>query len=350
MQKRACGHFSKNGILFGKKNKGWGDGKALPSNIDPQKRHCARIMKNVLNHQSGSLEAPAGQLPMTSGVYLWVLMIMLIWASNTVVVKIAVRDLPPFWAAFLRFGMALPFMALFIKRQGSGFRLHGRQWLQVGLLALIFVIQIFFLNLGSRFTTGGRVSLIIFSFPLLVPLVAQLFLKEEPLKAKTIFGCTIAFCGLLASLWYDLVSQTGSTLKGDLIELASCLLLAFLTVYNKRLTQSINKWKILFWQMHFGLGLFLVCALAYEDLDMTAVRPDAWTALIYQALVISVFCFLSWQCLIARHNSAKMSVFFFAAPLFGMLLSIPLLGERVEPGLLAGCVLVGVGIYIVNRP
>ena len=307
-------------------------------------------MKEESYRQPGKFKAVAGQLPITSGVYLWVLLIMLIWASNTVVVKIVVRDIPPLWAAFLRFAMAAPVMTLFIKRQGGGYRLIGRQWLQVGLLALLFVTQIFLLNLGSRFTTGGRISLIIYSFPLLVPLVAQLLLKDEPLNAKTLLGCAIAFCGLLASLWYDLATRTESTLKGDLIELTSCLILSILTVYNKRLTQSINKWKILFWQMHFGVLFFLAGALAFEDLDMAAVHPDSWVALFYQALGISVFCFLSWQNLIARHNSAKISVFFFAAPLFGMMLSIPLLGETLEPSLLTGCLLVGVGIYIVNKP
>ena len=298
---------------------------------------------------AGAGTAVAGQMPMTAGVCLWMLVIMVTWASNAVVVKIAVRDVPPFWAAFLRFGFALPFMGLFIGRRTDGLGLVGREWLQVGLLAFLFVSQIFLFNLGSQFTTGGRVSLIIFSYPLLVPLVAPLLLKDEPLKAKMLLGCAVAFCGLLVSLWYNLGAGGESTLRGDLIELVSCLVLAVATVYNKRLTQLIDKWKILFWQMVFGVSLFLAGALGFEEMNFGVVGLDAWAALLYQSLGISVFCFLSWQNLLARHNSTKMSVFFFAAPLFGMALSIPLLGEAMEPGLVAGCCLVGAGIFIVNR-
>ncbi len=307
-------------------------------------------MQKVSQHIPGRSQAVVGQQSMTSGVYLWVLLIMTIWASNTVVVKIAVRDLPPLWAAFLRFGLALPFMAFFIHRRGRGLRLVGRQWLQVGVLALLFVIQIFFLNWGSRFTTGGRVSLIIYSYPLLIPLVAPLFLEDEPLKAKMLLGCTIAFCGLLTALRLDLGARLENTLKGDLIELSSCFVLAVTTVYNKRLTQSIDKWKILFWEMLLAVVLFFAGALIFEEIHLSAVAPDAWTAILYQALGISVFCFLSWQFLIARHNSAQVSVFFFAAPLLGILLSVPLLGEQLEPGLLAGALLVGAGVYVVNKP
>jgi len=294
-------------------------------------------------------QTAAGQLPITSGVYLWLLAVMILWASNTVVVKIAVRDIEPFWAAFLRFGMALPFMALFVKRHGAGFLLTGRQWFQVGLLAVLFVTQIFLLNVGSRFTTGGRVSLIIFSYPLLIPLVAPLFLRDEPLRMRTLAGCAVAFFGLLIALWYDVAFDAGGTLKGDMIELASCLVLAVLTVYNKYLTQSIDKWKILFWQMNVGVSLFFLGALMFEEMDMAAVQFDAWTALFYQALIISVFCFLSWQFLLARHNSSRLTVFFFAAPVFAIVLSIILLGESLEAELLIGGLLVGIGIYIVNR-
>jgi drug/metabolite transporter (DMT)-like permease len=290
-----------------------------------------------------------GQRPLTTGIYFWLFAVIVMWASNTVVVKIALQDLPPFWAAFLRFGPALPFLAVFIWFQGDGFRLRGHQWAQVFLLALLFVSQIYLFNLGSRYTTGGRVSLIIFSYPLIVPLVAPLFLKEEPLTGRVLSGCLVAFSGLVAAFWYALIHQAGATLKGDLIEMASSLMLAICIVYNKRLAQRIDKWKVLFWEFHFSVALFLVGALLFESFDYRSVGLDAWIATIYQCLAISVVCFISWQYLLANHNAAKLTVFFFAAPLVGMALGVFLLREEPEPGLLVGSLLVGLGIYLVNR-
>ncbi|MDJ0781459.1 MAG: DMT family transporter [Desulfosarcinaceae bacterium] len=292
---------------------------------------------------------PAGQHPLTAGIYLWLFAVIVMWASNTVVVKIALRDLPPFWAAFLRFGGALPFLAAWIWFKGAGFRLRGRQWIQVFLLALLFVTQIYLFNLGSRYTTGGRVALIIFAYPLIVPLVAPLFLKEEPLSGRVLVGCLVAFSGLVAAFWYALIHQAGSTLKGDLIEMASCLMLSLSIVYNKRLAQQMDKWKVLFWEFHFSVLLFLAGALLFEQFDYRRVGIDAWITVVYQCLAISVICFMSWQYLLARHNAAKLSVFFFAAPLLGMGMGVVLLGEAPEPGLLVGSVLVGAGIVIVNR-
>jgi drug/metabolite transporter (DMT)-like permease len=78
-----------------------------------------------------------------------------------------------------------------------------------------------------------------------------------------------------------------------------------------------------------------------------STRP--WAALIFQTLVISVFCFMSWQYLIIRHNSSHVSDFFFTTPLFGMIIDTVLLAEEFETALSIAFVLVGMGICWVNR-
>lgn len=68
----------------------------------------------------------------------------------------------------------------------------------------------------------------------------------------------------------------------------------------------------------------------------------------FESLVISVFVFMSWQYIPIQHDSAVISAYFFATPLFGMILGVLLLNESFEPGLIIACILVGFGIYIVN--
>lgn len=290
-----------------------------------------------------------GQDPISTATLFWILLLVFIWASNTVVVKVAVRDIPPFWAAFLRFGPALPFVFFFIKWRGTGFLVSAKEFFYIFILALIMVAQIFLFNLGSQYISGGRISLIIFAYPLVVPLVAPFFIKEESLAKTKLIGSFIAFIGIAIALRENLSGTLSSTFKGDLIEISSCILLAINIVYNKRLATFINKWKILFWEFKISVIIFLIAALLFENFHIQNVRPDAWSAIAVQSLAVSVFCFFSWQYLIARHNSSNLSVFFFASPLIGMMLGIILLNEAFDPGLVAGCVLVGAGIFIVNK-
>jgi len=290
-----------------------------------------------------------GQDPITASTLIWVLLLVFFWACNSVVVKITVRDIPPFWAAFLRFTPALPFIFLFIKWNGSGFFITTKEFFQISVLALLMVVQIFLFNLGSQFTTGGRIALIIFSYPLIVPLIAPFFIKEEAFKKAKLFGSFIAFLGLFIALRENFSGNLSATVKGDLIEISSCIVLSIIIVYNKRLATFINKWKIIFWQFQIGVILFLFAAILFENFQIQNVQADAWTALVFQSLAVSVFCFMSWQYLIAKHNSSNLSVFFFSTPLIGMFIGIILLNEAFDPGLIAGCILVGAGIYVVNK-
>ena len=120
--------------------------------------------------------------------------------------------------------------------------------MQIFVLAVLMVVQIFLFNLGSQFTTGGRIAFIIFSYPLIVPLIAPAFIKAETFDRAKLSGSFIAFLGLVIALRQNFRGDLSAAVKGDLIEIASCIVLSLIIVYNKRLAAFINKWKIIFWQ------------------------------------------------------------------------------------------------------
>jgi len=208
-------------------------------------------------------------------------------------------------------------------------------------------LQIFLFNYGSQYTTGGRVALFIFTFPLIISLIGPLIIKEEHYKKKSIIGSFIAFIGIIIALRLNIIAS-GSTFKGDIIELISSLVLALQIVLNKRFIYNINKWKVLFYRFVTGVALFLISALLFEEFIIENVKTDAWLSLSFQIVVVSIFCFTSFQYIISKHNSSSVSVFFFASPLFGITIGIILLNEPFDIRLLAGGVLVALGMYVVN--
>lgn len=290
---------------------------------------------------------PHGQAPITAPVTAFISLLILLWAGNSVVVKLTVRDFHPLWAAFLRFGPAVPFLGIVAWRLKVNLKIGGRHLLAVALLGVQLFVQILLFNAGSQHTTGGRVTLFIFAYPLMVPWFAAALMHQERLRGQVLIGSAIAFAGLAFALRSNL-HGAGETLRGDLLELASASVLAFGVALNKRLTYSIDKWKVLFWRFTVAVVLFGLAAALTEPVDFTSVRPDAWASLAYQSIVISMFCFGAFQWLLARHNSSSFSVFFFATPLAGMLIGMVLLDEPFDPGLLVGCILVGIGIWVVN--
>jgi drug/metabolite transporter (DMT)-like permease len=66
--------------------------------------------------------------------------------------------------------------------------------------------------------------------------------------------------------------------------------------------------------------------------------------------VVAFASYLAWFWLMRRHPAPLLSAFTFLAPLFGVAAGAAVLGEPVGPGLMIGAGLVGVGIWLVNRP
>lgn len=277
-----------------------------------------------------------------SGIMLTGLTVL--WAFNSVAVKVIVLDLPPFSAAFLRFAPAALLVGIILMATRTGIRITLRQFGPVAILGVLMGLQIFTFNLGSVYTSGGRVTLFIFSYPFFVSLLAPLFVREERLGLRTVAGAVIALSGLAVAL----SSRIGEgNLLGDLIECASGIILSIQVSYNKRVIRSVDKWKVSFWQFVVASVFFLFGALASERFDPSLVRPQAWLALSFQSVGISVVGILAWQYLLDRHSATKVSVFFFLTPIIGVFLTMAFLGEPFDPGLLAGALLVGLGIAVV---
>ena len=287
------------------------------------------------------------QRPITWAIALWILLLVICWATNSVIVKFVVESMPSAWGAFLRFLIAYPLVVIFILLQRPSLKIKKKGVIICILLSFMTFTQIMLFNVGAQYTTGGRVTMLIFTYPLIVPFLAHFLLKNEKLQRRTIIGSAIAFAGLLIPLYDTLVNQ-GPTLKGDLIELASSLVLSLLIVTNKYAFSFMNKWTVFFWQATFNLSLFGGAALLTGGFVFSKVTAEAWWSLAFQALAISVFAFLSYQYILARHNSSKVSIFFFATPLFGMLLGGFIHKEAFEISLFAGCISVGLGIFLAN--
>jgi drug/metabolite transporter (DMT)-like permease len=72
-------------------------------------------------------------------------------------------------------------------------------------------------------------------------------------------------------------------------------------------------------------------------------------SLVYQTVWVAFITYLVWFWLITRHAVSRLASFTFLTPLFGVLAGGVLLDEPLTGRLLAALVLVGLGIYLVNR-
>jgi drug/metabolite transporter (DMT)-like permease len=79
------------------------------------------------------------------------------------------------------------------------------------------------------------------------------------------------------------------------------------------------------------------------------VSAIAVASLAYQGVIVSFASYLAWFWLLTRYLAGRLSVFSFLAPLFGVITGVLLLGEPLRAPFALAVILVGAGIYLVNR-
>jgi len=210
------------------------------------------------------------------------------------------------------------------------------------------VAQYVFFYIGLAHTSGVRASIVEGTNVFVAIVVASVIFKQERLSARKITGCLVGFLGVV------LVNMTGggmgdgNLLTGDCLILLSTVAYAFSSVLLKEYSKSEDPIILSGYQFVMG-GIVMTLA----GLSMGG-RISLWTStgivyLIYLAFV-SAAAYSLWGVLMKYNPISKVAVFGFMNPVFGVILSLALLGEGsgLGPVHILSLLLVCVGIYIVN--
>lgn len=106
--------------------------------------------------------------------------------------------------------------------------------------------------------------------------------------------------------------------------------------------------KTLFYQLAISGPVLLAVSWLMGEPGVTKLTPVIVVAFAYQCAVVAFGSFLAWFWLMRHYLAARLSVFTFLTPIFGVLGGVLLLGEPLTPFFAAAAALVGAGIYLVN--
>jgi drug/metabolite transporter (DMT)-like permease len=273
-----------------------------------------------------------------------------LWGGNSVFIKLGLEDVPPVAMAGARFLVGALVIVVALRVSGVSARVPRSQWKGLCGLLVIFVAQILLLNYGTDYTTAGRSTVLMNSYPLFTAVFAHLFVRGDALTPSTVLGLTLAFGGVVLLFFDDLSFHIGAaTVFGDLLVLGSAVLLGVRTIILKRLVHDLHPYQVLFWQATLSLPVFIALSLVLEREARFALTPNAVVAVLYQGLVVAGVCFILWTFLLQRHSASRVGVFGFITPLSGVLLSNLILGEKLSWEIVASVALVATGAVVVNR-
>ena len=276
------------------------------------------------------------------------LAVSLLLAANQIIIKEVNSGLQPVFFAGARSALAVVFVWIWLKYRGllPKFRLAD---LGPGLLiGAIFAAELLCLFMALDLTSVGHASIIMYSMPLWMAILAHFFLPGERLTPLRSLGLVLAFSGT----GWAILSSSGAgsaTLTGDLFALGAAwgwTGTAFLARVT-RLRQAGPEVQ-LFWMVLISAPILLIAAPFFGPL-LREVQPMHWFWLVFQASVVVAGGFISWLWLLSVYPTATVASFAFLTPVFAILLGVLIFAESVTLPLLGALLLVSAGIVLINR-
>jgi drug/metabolite transporter (DMT)-like permease len=271
-----------------------------------------------------------------------------IWGFGHVAAKFAAQGISLVFQSGVRSLVATALLLAWVRHRGTPlFERDGTLW--PGLLAgLLFATEFVFIFAGLATTDAARMVVFVYLAPCMTAFGLHFLIPQERLNARQWTGVLVAFGGV-ALAFGDGFSSGRGTLLGDLFGVLGALFWALTTILIRatRLA-SVSATKTLFYQLAVSGPVLLLAAWLLGEPGVTRLTLPVLAAFAYQCAVVAFFSYLSWFWLLRRYLAARLSVFSFLTPLFGVLGGVLILGEPLTLAFLLAAGLVGFGILLVN--
>jgi len=278
------------------------------------------------------------------------LAVMLLLAFNQVIVKVVNEGLQPVFFAGLRSALAVPFVGGWLWLRGQPPRLTRATAGAGVLIGTVFAAEFLCLFLALDLTTVSRASIIFYSMPVWMALMAHFGLAGERLTRLRVVGLALAFTGTVVAILDQSGAATGqASLAGDMFALGGAVGWAGTAFIARRpVMAAVGPQMQLFWMVLVSAPILLLAAPLFGPL-IRDLQPVHLFWLVFQAGVVVTGGFMSWLWLLSIYPAATVASFSFLTPIFGLTLGWLLLNEPVSAQVLVAAALVAVGIILINR-
>ena len=273
------------------------------------------------------------------------------WGFNNVAIKLAIHDIPPLIQSASRSVIAAVLVATWTQVRGIQlFRRDGtfRAGLLVGVL---FALEFLLIYRGLVWTTVTRGTLFLYLAPFFVVIGSRWLVPGDHFRLSQWLGLLMSFIGIGIAFGLPTPAISPHQALGDLMLIGAALAWAATTLVIKvSPLNRISAERTLLYQLVVSAPLLAAGALVFGEHINSMPSPLAIGAFAYQTVWVVSVTFAVWFALVVRYSAARLSVFTFLAPLFGVAAGHFVLGEPLTPAFAMAVALVAAGLLLVNRP
>lgn len=282
--------------------------------------------------------------------YLVLMVPPLCWAGNFVIGRAMRAEIPPiafgFWRWVVALAILLPLAGAATLAAAPLLRRHWR-WLTLLSVTGVVLFQVFVYR-GLQQSTAINGVLIMATIPAVIPLVAYV-LDGSRLAPRQAFAIVLSLLGVAVVVLKGNLGQLSALAfgAGDLWLAAAVPMWAIYSVLIKRRPGELPALVLLLATVVIGVLILLPAYLAERAaIGGFALTPSALIAILYVGVFASVIAFLCWNRGVAAVGAAKAGPFIHLMPVFGTLLAMLFLGERLLASDGVGIALIACGLVL----
>lgn len=278
--------------------------------------------------------------------FLLALLVVAVWGSNFVVIKLALDGFPPIlFAAFRYVAATIPFI-FFFKRPAvswSNLFCYG-MLIGVGQFVLLFIAM-------DGYISAGLASLLMQS-QIFFTIALAMFLAKEVPRFYQICAISVAVIGMLI---IALHTDGDTSLTGIILVLFASLSWGIGNIVSRnailKASQPINMLSYMIWTSMFSIiPLFLLSFYfyGYQQIKLSIEQANlfTWLAVLWQAYGNTLFGYGIWAWLLGKYSAITITPMALLTPIFGFGASIIILNEDMPSWKLTASLLVLLGLAI----
>ena len=267
------------------------------------------------------------------------------------VTRTALEFTPPFWYAGIRIGTGAIVLFLILRLMGQ-LKLPTRHDLPLVVTVAVFMMAIYTLlmHVALLYVEAGRAALLGYTTPLWVLPASYIFLKERPSKRR-LLGVAVAMAGLMVLFnpttfdWSDT-----NVVVGNAMLLGCGLSWSIAIIHIRKHTPQRTPFQLAPFQLSLAAVLIFGMALIFDPLPTWEGSARQIGVFAYGGIMGTAVAMLSVTTCVRYLPTAVSTVGLLGTPVFALTLSVVFLDEQLSVDLVAGVVLILLGIGLVSVP
>lgn len=263
-----------------------------------------------------------------------------LWGSQYVISKIALRTVPPVTLLALRYLVSVPALFIVLRLRHALTPIKKGDWPILFAIGFTGYFASFCLQmLGINRLTGSVSSLLGAMNPIFIPILAAFFLHERITPAK-IACVALSMAGVVVIVGVDGTVDA----SGALLMLASVFLWSTASIIIRRVSGRYDSMQIAL--------IAILCALPFTGgwslIELQSV-PCSFTlesvlAVLYMGVLGTAVTHSLWNYSLRVMDASFCSMFYPMQPLVSSILGVLFLHEAVTPGFVIGALMICCGI------